>query len=310
MEEIGKLVEASIRKMWPKETDFSDWLEKNPEQIGKALGMEPVDVRREVYVFGQKRADLVFRDEATEDTVVVENMLEKTDDGHLGQLVKYAAGLDAACAVLISPEFGDEHRSALTWLNSISKDVAFFGVVLEAWHINSSPAAPRLRVEVKPDQWRRRISATQDGTWSERQSLYYEFWDKLLPDLGDWHKRTPQGSNSLHFGIGRTGFDVYTYLTSPLRAALKIKFGNDAETTAAFEHLREQKDRVEKGLGESAEWHELDGYGACWITLDRRPEPMEKITEREKWADAQAWLVDKANRLRDTIRPLIQDLPR
>lgn len=303
MEEIGKLVEASIRKMWPKETDFSDWLAKNVDLLGRALGVEPVDVRREVYVFGQKRADLVFRDEATEDTVVVENMLEKTDDGHLGQLVKYAAGLDAACAVLISPEFGDEHRSALTWLNSISKDVAFFGVVLEAWHINSSPAAPRLRVEVKPDQWRRRISATQDGTWSERQSLYYEFWSEFLPELGTWQDRKPKPVNSLHFG------DVWAYLSpGPVRAAWKIQFDNTERTTAAFKHLHEQKDRVEKGLGESAEWHELDGYGACWITLDY-PEPME-ITEREKWADAQAWLVDKANRLRNTIRPLIQALPR
>ena len=299
MKEIGKLVEASIRDMWTKETDFSDWLAKNPDQIGKALGMDPVNIRREVNVFGQKRADLVFQDEATEDTVVVENMFGKTDHGHLGQLVTYAAGLDAAYAVLVSPEFGDEHRSALTWLNSISEDVAFFGIVLEAWRIDDSRTAPRLRVEVKPDNWHRSVSATQ--TWSERQSLYYEFWSKCLPELGTWQTRKPVPEGSLHFG------DVWAYL-SPVRAAWKIQFDNTERTTAAFEHLREQKDRVEKGLGESAEWHELDGYGACWIKLYPK-KPME-ITEREKWTDVQAWLVDKANRLRDTIRPLIQDLPR
>lgn len=298
MENIGTLSEVSIKDMWDDERTFSNWLADNVDVLGKALGMKPVEVQREVSV-GPLFADLIFRDESTESTVVVENMLDKADHKHLGQLVTYAAGLDAACAVLISKEFGDEHRSAITWLNDISKDVAFFGVVLEGWRIDESLPATRLRVEVKPDEWRRLVSATQ--TWSERQSLYYEFWSKFLPELGTWQDRKPKPVNSLHFG------DVWAYL-SPVRAAWKIKFDNTERTTAAFKHLREQKDRVEKGLGESAEWHELDGYGACWITLDY-PEPME-ITEREKWADAQAWLVDKANRLRNTIRPLIQALPR
>lgn len=303
MDKIGTLTEVDIRTVWEDEAkDFTPWLAENADLLGEALGVSLEHVETEASV-GPYRADLVFKD-ATEQVVVVENMLDDTDHKHLGQVITYAAGLGAAYAVLIAPKFRDEHRSALTWLNSISKNVAFFGVALEAWRIDNSPPAPRLRVEVKPDH------TTQDGTWSDLKSLQYEFWGKLLPELGNWHTRTPQAANSLHFGIGRTGFDVWAYFTSgQLRAALKIKFYSDAERTkAAFEHLREKQDQIEKGLGGSAEWDELDRYGACWIWLSY-PEPME-VSEQEKWAQAQAWLVDKVNRLRQTIRPLIEELPR
>lgn len=54
-------------------------------------------------------------------------MFGATDHDHLGKLITYAAGLEAGYAVLgyavlLAPELRDEHRSALTWLNSISTD--------------------------------------------------------------------------------------------------------------------------------------------------------------------------------------------
>ena len=41
---------------------------------------------------------------------------------HLGQLLTYAAGLEAVTVVWIAERFTDEHRAALDWLNEITAE--------------------------------------------------------------------------------------------------------------------------------------------------------------------------------------------
>ena len=67
---------------------------------------------------GRYSADLVFREESTNRLVVVENLFGPSDHDRLGKLIVYAAGLETGYAVLLAPEFRDEHRAALDWLNS------------------------------------------------------------------------------------------------------------------------------------------------------------------------------------------------
>ena len=146
MVELGTLSPVEVRDVWPSESgDFTPWLAENADLLSEALGMDLLHERTEAAV-GRYSADLVFREVSTDKAVVVENMFAPTDHDHLGKLITYAAGLGASYAVLLSPEFREEHRSALTWLNSVSADdFGFFGVVLEGWRIGESLPAPRLR---------------------------------------------------------------------------------------------------------------------------------------------------------------------
>jgi hypothetical protein len=84
--------------------------------LGAALGLDLQLDQREGAV-GELSCDIVAREVGTNRPVIIENQLERTDHGHLGQLLTYAGGLDAAVVVWISPDVRDEHGKALDWLN-------------------------------------------------------------------------------------------------------------------------------------------------------------------------------------------------
>ena len=176
--------------MWRDEArDFTPWLAAHPDNLGKALQMDLELEGAEVAV-GPFSADVVLRDANTGQRVVVENLLETTDHDHLGKLITYAAALEAHWAVLVAKAFRPEHRSALTWLNSISGEGSgFFGIEVHAVRIGDSPAAVRLDVVVEPDDFSRRAraGAKTAKTVSEAGARYTDWWAEFLPAFHEAH---------------------------------------------------------------------------------------------------------------------------
>lgn len=303
MDDLGTLSPVDVRAVWKSEpSDFTPWLAENADLLGEALGLELVDPRKEQGV-GRYSADLVLREVSTDGLVVVENMFGTTDHDHLGKLITYAAGLGARYAVLIAPEYRDEHRSALTWLNSVSApEFAFFGVVLEAWRIGDSPCAPRLRVEVKPDSWRGLVKEAQ-RTYepSDRGLAYQRFWSEFLSAFTpSWpNRRNPGTDYWMDFGSGRTGFKfvaAFCWLNREprLRAEMYIEANKKA-----FDSLCGDKKEIEEAVGETLAWDRLDGNKASRISL-YYADPIE-VTDEERWPDAREWLVDAMGRMRSAF---------
>ena len=140
--ELGKLEQVDPRTLWDTEPgDFTPWLAKNIELLAEELGLdlELLQVEKPV---GDFSCDILARDTGRDRPVIIENQLEATDHRHLGQLLTYASGLDAAVVVWISPEI----REARFWsrrsqssgpvfnsisaflLKSLSKIALFFSV--------------------------------------------------------------------------------------------------------------------------------------------------------------------------------------
>jgi len=149
--------------------------------LGEAIGIELEMISEEKRV-GPFRADILCKDTLTDKFVLVENQLERTDHNHLGQLMTYAAGLNAVTIVWIAKTFSDEHRAAMDWLNNITDDkINFFGIEIEVYKIGDSLPAPMFQIVAKPNDWSKSIrsSSTSPEDLTPAKQLNLEYWETM-----------------------------------------------------------------------------------------------------------------------------------
>jgi hypothetical protein len=167
---LGQLSRVDVREVWEHEaTCFTPWLarEENLQLLAETIDMQLILEGRETPV-GMFRADLIARDVHTGHLVLIENQLERTDHGHLGQLLAYAAGLKAVSIVWVSSLFTDEHRAALDWLNEITDtSIAFFGLEMELWRIGDSAIAPKFNLVSKPNMFSKLAGQARVGDFNK-----------------------------------------------------------------------------------------------------------------------------------------------
>ena len=144
---LGKLEVVDVRTVWSSESsDFTPWLAEpaNIALLAEIVGLdlEVQSVEKPVGIF---RADILCKELGSGTLVLIENQLERSDHGHLGQLLTYASGLDAATIIWITPKFCEDHRAAVDWLNRITDErINFFAVQVEIWSISGSLPAPMI----------------------------------------------------------------------------------------------------------------------------------------------------------------------
>ena len=107
---LKQLTPVDLSEVWETEPHhFTPWLarEENLTLLGETLGMELELDSREINV-GGFRADLRCKNIVDGSWVIIENQLEATDHRHVGQLLTYAAGLDAYTVIWIAKTFRQE----------------------------------------------------------------------------------------------------------------------------------------------------------------------------------------------------------
>ena len=183
MEELGRLEQVNPREVWAHEAQhFTPWLLGHADTLGEVLGID-LELERNEHPVGGFSLDLIGRDLTNDCALIVENQLEGTDHAHLGQILTYAAGTDAATIVWMATTFREEHRQALDWLNNLAGDQArFFGVQITAVRIGDSPVAPQFRLRAQPNDWHAQLSRAVRATTavSGKAQLYRDFWTRFL----------------------------------------------------------------------------------------------------------------------------------
>lgn len=315
---LARLEPVDARTIWPNEAqDFTPWLaeEENLALLGETLGMEIERSRIEVPV-GSFSADIVAVDTADNSKILIENQLAKTDHTHLGQILTYAAGLDALTVVWIATEFTAEHQAALEWLNSITgPDIRFFGLEIEVWKIEESRPAPKFNVVAKPNTWTKAFSTAKPDL-TEVQQAQLAFWRGFQAYAKEHASKitptSPKPQNWMALAIGRTGFGLSAVASSwseggspEIRAEFWVS-GDDAERR--FEAIREQREQIERevGVDNKLEWRAPENTKSRSIRMCRQ---INWLNDSSRHEECYAWLVEKLDLLYDVFHDRVRELP-
>lgn len=311
---LGHLRRLSPRDAWANEAlDFTPWLaeEANFQALADTLHFTDAEVEATEQSIGSFSADIIARDR--DGLILVENQLEQTDHGHLGQVLTYLAGLDEPAKVVwISTKVREEHRAAIDWLNANTpSDYAFFAVELEVFQIGDGPAAPHFHVAARPNEWTRHVSArareAASTALSDRERFYQSFWSALSDHLAEhdpsFTDATPPKGHWWNFGIGRTGFRLTVAASQRDHWIGTEIYVRDDQDKLVFDHFHNDREAIEADFGEPLEWERLDERKASRIVI--RWHGVDPGQEA-RWPEYMAWYLDKMNRFRTAFRDRIK----
>lgn len=268
---LGKLQEVDIRTVWPHEQyDFSKWLaeEENIRGLGDTLNLALTDVETEKFV-GNYRCDILCKDEITGKIVLIENQLEPTNHDHLGKIITYASGLDAAVVVWVVSSARDEHASAIEWLNKhTDEDISFFLIEVHAYKIGDSDPAPQFRIIEQPNDFAKTVkTVARNNELNESQKQRLEFWtqfNEVIDSKGKpFNKRKATTDHWYNVAIGSSEANISIDLVNKehkIRISLWI-----SDNKKLYDALLLRKDEIEDQLGFGIEWNRLDSKKASYI---------------------------------------------
>lgn len=318
--ELGRLERVDLRNIWQSEAQhFTPWLarEANLSLLAETLGID-LELEAVEKNVGPFRADILCKDTLSNRWVLIENQLERTDHTHLGQLITYAAGLDAVTIVWIAAKVSEEHRAAVDWLNEITaSEVRFFALEVELWRIGDSPAAPKFNVVSQPNDWSRFASkakiALDPEQLSESGQWLLNYWTAFEECLQSRSKRVravkPLSQNWLVHAIGKTGISLNTTVNRKenwIRAEVYLT-GPKAKTY--FAQLKTARDEIDPEFSSGLTWYEEPARDRrIWVS-----KTYDDVTDHTTLQDQHEWLSDMLDRLHqvfhDRVMELDPDLP-
>ena len=315
---LGRLQQVDLRTAWISEAGgFTPWLaqEENLVLLGETIGIE-LELEAQEQSVGPFRADILCKDTATNHWVLIENQLERTDHLHLGQLLTYAAGLDAVTIVWIAARFTDEHRAALDWLNEKTEEsVNFFGLEIELWRIGDSPPAPKFNVVSKPNDWTATVAGTarriETTGITPTKELQREYWEAFRQELLQHSFLKPQKAlpqYAMYLSIGRSGAQLMASVSARepwIQAA--VTFYDSKRDAQWFPLLLQQREEIDRELGAALPWDNPPyGYkeGRMAVRLHEAD-----FHDRSDWPRQHAWLREKLEALHRAFAPRVKALP-
>ncbi len=307
MRPLEKLENLDPRKQWTDEsTKFTPWV-SSPEGlqlIGETLNLEleTLSSSSEVHV-GRFRADVVCIDtsEPDDSLVLIENQLNHTDHEHVGQVLTYAAGLDAVTIIWIATKFREEHTAVIEWLNRITNErYRFFGLEIGLVKIGDCGPAATFSIVAKPNDWsRRRTEPVRHITETER--LHLKFWTAFIEDA-EIKNKSPRPLQRFSVGVG-SRFANISALRMVTSRSLKVElYLPGAMRDHYMVALVDQQDEIEDQLGLQVEFVRRPKTNSVAVTVNKDP------LDEGDWPAQIKWFKDMLAKFDRVFRDRIQGI--
>lgn len=314
-QKLGRLEKISLSQAWENEArDFTPWLaqDENIALLGETLNID-LEVEAQEKSVGPFRADILCKDTLTSHWVLIENQIARTDHNHLGQIITYAAGLNAVTIVWIANNFTDEHRAALDWLNEVTDDeINFFGLEIELWKIGDSLLAPKFNIISQPNNWSKTIIKTTKGitnsNLTEIQQLQLEYWTDFSQFLHERNNvirpQKPLPQHWMDFAIGKSNFHLSATLNTTKKLFTVMLYITDPGKEY-YKELELDKSNIESEFGAPLEWREIPGKKASTIAFSRKD---CLLSEKSNWPEYEEWMAENLEKLDNIFRNRIKIL--
>jgi hypothetical protein len=317
---LGRMEKVSLREAWLSESsDFTPWLaqDQNLEQLGETIGLE-LELESQEKNVGPFRADILCKDTSNDTWVLIENQLERTDHAHLGQLITYAAGLNAVTIVWIAERFTEEHRAALDWLNERTDEkINLFGLEIELWRIGNSPIAPKFNIISQPNDWSRTVqqAAATGGEVSEHKQFQLRFWTAFRQYMEEKNSfvrcQKPLPQHWTNHAIGRSGIHLTSIVslwnseTNTKNPEIRTELYMDGPNAKVeFAALEKQKESIEKALAFPLKWHNPENKAMCRLYTRKDADFLNEAL----WPQHFEWLRQHLETMHKVFAPIVINL--
>ncbi len=294
-----------LRTVWIHEAkDFTPWLaeDDNIAMLGDTLGLD-LSVEQIEAPVGGFNVDILAREMATDQVVIIENQLEETNHDHLGKAITYAAGKKAEIIIWIVKKAREEHRAAVEWLNDHSdENIAFFLLEIELWKIGNSSPAVKFNVVERPNDWEKEIKKDSLNL-TDTQVLKLDYWTEFNRYAFEdeefakyFKKKKATAHHWYNVSIGSSEYNIsFTINTQRNRLAVEFYISNNKEL---FHELYSQRDQIESDFGKALDWRELPSRKASRILLECNA----NIGNKNEWIKQFDWIKENAVSLHKTMK--------
>jgi hypothetical protein len=294
---FAPLTKLPLKDIWPGEaTNFTPWLSKNLDVLSNELGMD-LELESIESAVGDFSADIVVRNIATNQLIIIENQYGVTDHRHLGQILTYAANRGAAIVIWIAEKIRSEHKSAIDFLNlNLKETLGFYLIEASIVKIENSKPAFILNVISEPPDFNVSGSGGQQVI-SESREKYRQFFQGLIDELREKHGFTNArlGQPQSWYAFSSNNSKIFKYGASfaqgqKFRTEVYIDSNNKELNESLFDKLLEKKAEIEAQFGSELNWERLDSKRACRIALYRDG---DIEADSENLAVIKNWAIEK-----------------
>jgi len=292
--QISLLKKIDLRNVWGHEaSDFTDWLsqQENLDLLSNEIGISVKILQKEANV-GRYNVDILAEEENSGRKIIIENQLEDTNHDHLRKIITYASGYDAEIIIWIVKDYREEHQKAIDWLNEHTDEkICFYLIKLELWQIEDSNPAPKFEVIASPNEWAKILkTSSSGGEYTETKIKQFEFWTKFKNYVKEKDTKirlqTPRYQGWYDVSMGSSDAHIALTVNSIKDlVACEIYINRNK---SLFNFLSEQKDEIEKEIGEEAKWTDSQVVSSIKIRKE-----FSNVLDGDKTTVIFEWLYQK-----------------